>query len=71
MPAAPAMPPMLTVSEVAATLRVDPATVYRWCRSRELESVRVAGTVRIPADALERLASTASHDHEEKTHATL
>ena len=65
------MPPMLTVPEVAATLRVDPATVYRWCRSRELESVRVAGTVRIPADALERLARTAIQVHEEKTRATL
>ena len=62
---------MLTVPEVAATLRVDPATVYRWCRRRELESVRVAGTVRIPADALERLARTASQNHEETPHATL
>ena len=59
------MPPMLTVPEVAATLRVDPATVYRWCRSRDLESVRVAGTVRIPAAALERLAWIASHDARE------
>jgi len=25
------MPPMLTVQEVAATLRVDPAAVYPWC----------------------------------------
>ena len=54
----PAMPSMVTVPEVATTLRVGPATVYRWCRHRELESVRVAGTVRISAAALEREAAT-------------
>jgi len=42
------MPPMLTVQEVAATLRVDPAAVYPWCRTRERESM-CPGTVRIPA----------------------
>ncbi len=49
---------LLTVPEVAATLRVDPSTVYRAVRNGNLRAVRLGGSgsaVRIPADALEEL----------------
>ena len=42
-----------TVSEVAATMRVSPMTVYRLVRSGELSAVRVGRSVRIPARAVE------------------
>jgi excisionase family DNA binding protein len=43
----------LTVKEAAATLRLSPNTVYRLTRSGVVESVKVGGSVRIPARALE------------------
>ena len=48
------MPAVLTVGEVAATLRVEPSTVYRWARDGTIASIRVHGIVRIPAEALEQ-----------------
>ena len=45
---------MLTPAQVAAAFQVEPSTVYRWARDGVLPAVRIAGTVRIPADALER-----------------
>lgn len=38
---------LLTVAEVAARLRVSKMTVYRLCRSGELESGWIGGSVRI------------------------
>jgi excisionase family DNA binding protein len=43
----------LTVKEAAATLRLSENTVYRLTRSGVIESVRVGGSVRIPARALD------------------
>ena len=39
---------LLTPAEVAKLLRVTPATVLRWARVGEIESVRIANTTRIP-----------------------
>lgn len=49
------MPALLTVGEVARAFKVEPSTVYRWVRAGDLQGIRLGGTVRIPADALERL----------------
>jgi excisionase family DNA binding protein len=43
----------LTVKEAAVALRLSPNTVYRLTRSGIVESVKVGGSVRIPARALE------------------
>lgn len=50
---------MLTVEDVARTMRVNPETVRRWLRARKLRGVRMnagrgGGTYRIPAEELER-----------------
>jgi len=51
---------LLTVAEVARELRVTRGTAYRWIRSGNLPSVRVAGTVRVPSKLLvDRLARSA------------
>jgi excisionase family DNA binding protein len=42
----------LTVKEAAATLRLSPNTVYRLTRAGVIESVKVGGSVRVPARAL-------------------
>jgi excisionase family DNA binding protein len=46
--------PFLTVSELAALLRVSRATAYALIASGEVPSVRVGGSLRIPRDALYR-----------------
>ncbi len=43
----------LTVKEAAVVLRLAPSTVYRLTRAGIVESVRVGGSVRIPARALD------------------
>ena len=44
---------MLTVSEVAAVLRVNPRSIQRWARDGRFASVRVGKSYRIPrADVL-------------------
>jgi excisionase family DNA binding protein len=46
-------PTMLTVSEVAAVLRVNPRSIQRWARDGRFASVRVGKSYRIPrADVL-------------------
>ena len=48
---------LLTVTEVAAELRVSKGTVYEMCKTGNLPSIRVGmnkGSVRIPRDALEK-----------------
>jgi excisionase family DNA binding protein len=42
----------MTVAEYARKYRVSPATVYRAVKSRGIESVRIGGAIRIPADAI-------------------
>jgi excisionase family DNA binding protein len=44
---------LLTVREVAARLRVRPATVYRLCEHGELVHVRVSNAIRVRPEALE------------------
>ena len=46
----------LTPNEVALMLRVDPATVRRWCQAGRLQAVRLpSGGYGIPEVAVERL----------------
>jgi excisionase family DNA binding protein len=59
------MPALLTCREFAQVLRVEDSTAYRWARTGIVESVRVGGTVRIPASEVERL--TPNHSTEETT----
>jgi excisionase family DNA binding protein len=48
------MPPLLKVPEVAATLRMTPATVYSMVSLGQIGAVRVGSrTIRIPQAALE------------------
>ncbi len=54
-------PRYLTVREAAATLRLAQSTVYRLTRTGVIESVRLGGSVRIPARALE--PETAKEDN--------
>lgn len=44
---------LLTVTEVAAHLRVSRMTIYRLIHSGELKSVRVGRAFRIPEDAVD------------------
>ena len=60
MPATQKMPVLLTAAEFAHALRVEYSTVYRWARTGVVDSVRVGGTVRIPATELTRLAGSAA-----------
>lgn len=46
-----------TPREVADVLAVSTASIYRWAATGEIESIRVAGTVRIPAAELARLTT--------------
>ena len=63
MPATKHMPVLLTCREFADALRVEDSTAYRWARDGTVRSVRVGGTVRIPAAELERLSAD-PHDQE-------
>lgn len=45
---------LLTVSQVAARLRVKPVTVYRLCQRGELAHLRVSNALRVEAAELER-----------------
>lgn len=45
-----------TVKEVADHLRMSTMSVYRYVDSGKLRGVRLGGSVRIPADALDALA---------------
>jgi len=46
---------LLTVTQVAARLRIKPVTVYRLCQRGELAHFRVSNAVRVEAAELERL----------------
>jgi len=46
--------PLLTVSEVAAALRVSRMTIYRLIEAKRLAAIRVGHTFRIPEPALKR-----------------
>lgn len=47
------VPKLLTVAEVADTLRVSTMTVYRMIKAGDLAAVRVGKSYRIRANALE------------------
>ena len=51
------MPELLTVTEVAATLRISPQTVRCLIRRDELPGVRVGNLYRIPKAAVARLVN--------------
>jgi excisionase family DNA binding protein len=52
------LPPILRVSEAAAYLRCDPATVYALIRRGELAVVRLGRAFRITRDALARFVAS-------------
>ncbi len=45
---------MLTVKQVAESLHRHPITVYRWCYSGELKSLKLGGVRRIEEKELEK-----------------
>jgi excisionase family DNA binding protein len=59
-------PPLLTVPEFAAALRVHPASIYRRIQSGEIEARRIGappgGRFRISADELDRLLDSSVSD---------
>jgi excisionase family DNA binding protein len=52
-------PPLLTVPELAAALRVHPASIYRRIQSGEIQARRIGaapgGRLRVPSSEIERL----------------
>ncbi len=49
---------MLTVDEVAKRLNVHRITVYKWCYSGQLKSLKFGGVRRIEEEALENFIRT-------------
>lgn len=45
-------PEFYTVKEVAEIFKVSEKTVYRWIELKQIKSVTIGGTVRIPASAV-------------------
>jgi len=43
----------LTAAEIAATFKVDRSTVYRWARARVIPSMKIRGTRRFEAAAVD------------------
>jgi excisionase family DNA binding protein len=56
--------PLLTVPELAAALRVHPASIYRRIQAREICAIRLgpppSGRLRVPESELDRLISSPS-----------
>lgn len=50
-----AIPALLTVAEVASTLRVSDETIRRRVADGSLRGVRLGGIIRVPAAELERM----------------
>lgn len=46
---------MKTVEEVAAALKISPATVRRWVNSNKIKALKQGRVIRIPETELERL----------------
>jgi excisionase family DNA binding protein len=46
------MPELLKPDEVAAYLGVSRNTIYRWCKSGDIESIKVRKTLRIQKSTL-------------------
>jgi excisionase family DNA binding protein len=47
-------PVVLTVEEVAASLKISKQTAYKLVESRELPSYRIGSQIRIPVEAFDR-----------------
>jgi len=54
-PAAPELPHLLTVAEIAVLVRVSRMTIYRMIRRGELPAIVVGRSYRIPVEAARRL----------------
>ena len=56
--------PLLTVPELAAALRVHPASIYRRIQAREIRAIRLgpppSGRLRVPESELDRLIGSVS-----------
>lgn len=46
---------MKTVEEVAAALKISPATVRRWVNNNKIKALKQGRIIRIPEEELERL----------------
>ena len=44
---------LLTVEEVAESLKVNPQSVYRWIKAKKLKARKIQGIVRITEEDLE------------------
>lgn len=54
---------LLTADEVAAALKITPATVYRWAKAGRLERVALGGRlVRYTPESVERLIHPSTSD---------
>jgi excisionase family DNA binding protein len=49
------IPRLLTPDEAAAVLGVRRKTIYQLSHERRIETVKIGRTLRIPADAIERM----------------
>ena len=55
---------LMTPAQLAEQFQVSRSTAYRWIRSGEVPSVRLGGTVRIPAKPLvDRLTRNTARGH--------
>lgn len=54
---------LMTVPEVAAQLRIDPATVRRWIADGTLPAIKVGRDYRVEQDALHALINTSRTSH--------
>ena len=48
------METLLTVNDLAKTLKVHPKSVYRWVYTEQLECTKVGGTVRFTEDQVKQ-----------------
>ena len=55
-------PRFMTVSEVAAVMRVSKMTVYRLIHAGELPAIRVGKSFRVPQEAVNHLLDASSWD---------
>jgi excisionase family DNA binding protein len=54
------MTPLMTLAEVAELLRVDVETVRRWCRTGEIQAVKVGRVWRVKRETIEAIMEGAS-----------
>ncbi len=57
---------MLTVEEVAKELRIDPKTVRRWIKRRELVAIDIGREYRIRRSALDDFIARRQTDRQDK-----